>query len=451
MTVVAKLDADKEKSVVVVSKDKKSELIPVVKKTDGDKKKKSKELATADTAVLLNPWGYDPNAFSPVALNTLKMRKEIDPKERVLINGKFVEPVESKVTPIGNSVRWKDHSFYANYHYNIPADALFAIYEIKNPAGQVTILFLDQWSYFEYTEDQLFFNRENEGKLLLINSFVKNTAWNGTADFVNVHVENSSARDTSFMATRDRAGFSWDYYDEFHYGSTNRDSNKWDAKYSVRHVYKEVRARQSNFIDSVVSPGSYNGCTIESSTLTVNGRVDLNTCGYHNTTVRAGTLDSEHAQLRRCNFSATGKALISNIRTESKIINSVDTLFLDSKFALTTISSPSYEDIMMLRVSENHYVLQRGGYYGAPVVLNSSDTEEELKIHIKDFVSTFEFNRKPNGHHSKVTPDNIFFNSVTDFIYDTVVSRFKMISVLESARDLGRAVYFPITSHVYSD
>lgn len=459
MTLVAKLNTEKDEVVVSTkpkdtapAKDKKADVVPAAKKNKGDKEKKGKELVTAANEPLdpSLPWELPSHGFGARAFSlSVKERKEIDEKERVYFNGKAIEPVESGVKSYGNSVRWKDTTFYANYAFELPADSVFSVYEIQTRDGKKSILFADQWSYFEFTDGDLFFNREIEGKLMLVNSFVKNVVWNGSNDFVNVHVENGSARECSFIASRDKAGFHWDHFD-YHHNWGEDGSNKWDPKYSDRHVYKEVRARQTNFINANVTPGTYNSTTIENSTVFVNGHVDVNSCSYHHSNIRAGTLNSENANLRRCSFTVTGKALISNIRDEGKILGSAETLYLDSKFAFTSITAPSIEDITLIRVSESEYVLQRGVYHYDVVHLNSNDTEEEMKAAVTLFTDGFNFRRNALGRMSKVNKDNIFTNGIRDFIFDTVISRLRMISMLESARDLGEAVYPKVHSNVYS-
>lgn len=458
MTLVAKLDKDKEQSVLPT---KSKDLVttaddkPPVKKNKDKKEKKNKALVGFTPGEPANealPWNLPEVSFGRRAFNlVVKERKEIDEKERVYFNGVAIEPSESGIKSYGNSVRWKDTTFYANYAFDIPVDSLFSVYEIKSKDGKNTILFLDQWSYFEFTDGDLFYNREIEGKLLLLNSFVKNVVWHGSNDFINVHVENGSVRECSFIASRDKAGYSWDHYEYHHLSNYMNENQRWDAKYSDRHVYKDIRSRQSVFINSQVASGSYNATTIESSTITVPGMVDVNGGMFNICNLRFGSLTSENAVLRRCSLAANGKALISNVREENKIINSAETLYLDSKFAFTSITAPSMDDVLLLRVSETDYTIQRGMYQYDIAQFSSNDSEEVIKDIITEFTDGFNFRRRADGRISKVNKDNIFTNGIRDFIFDTVISRLRMISMLESARDLGEAVYPKAHSNIYSN
>lgn len=201
----------------------------------------------------------------------------------------------------------------------------------------------------------------------------------------------------------------------------------------------------------IPSGGSYYGGTIRDSILECPGQVTLRNASVYESTVKAvGRLFLGKVDMKACSIEAKGEVRLHMPSLTDTWVRA-NSIYARNKFAITKIEVPNSahtDDYTLVRISRQEMILQlgRNGEYTIKLGAEPWSLAHELREWLRK-------NDLPEENEAKGTPDAPYSpitESIHTYVIDTVVSRMKVINLLDDtvetahnleSKDVGRYFY----------
>lgn len=470
----------KEETVQAVEQDKK-EVKAVVEKAKADIKALDKSIATAKKSldkaknpvkeveaapqelVKMAPLEVPPTfklPWGPQLLDiddTVKHVKPdpLDPEKQVTINGKHLSPFKTGITDALGHLSVDGRMIYLPYsHRRRHGDTgvnTFSAYWLGVAHTEVPgtseapkrLVLLDQHSTLALTIDDNYRyysspGDSNQSVAVLINASSINDMFFGDNFLINTATEGCVFNKAHLEAVRPNQGWDWDYsHDNEDYNHNGVDEDYYRAKrrkerflvgLSTRHRYINSQFKQSTIYDSELGQGFYSGCNISSSTIKTGSthRSSVRNCMVNMSNLSGTTITLSGSDIVRVIANCDNKIFIRSQRL-ARVTLRGSGLQLDNKFCRTQITVPAYNDMELVRVNETEFELSNQ-YFSYPLKVSINADRETIDKVVREHLAA---NR--TGGSSFNDGNDAFSASIRNYIVDSIVSRFSIISMLDAA------------------
>ena len=363
-----------------------------------------------------------------------------DNSPQLVIRGKVVEPVATGVKTDSEGLQYKGIKFYLPWPIRRFADLSFNIYEIENN-GQTLHLAMDETSKFVIETDPRHFHFvPGNGQLkasavaTMINSTSTNDFFVGESTLINVESCNNVVNNSHLEATKREQGRRW-------FGMEENEGSEFKPGENRRHAYTGCRFKRTRVENSLLDDGYYLETFITDSEIQSKGRVNVRGGRVSRTRLLGGDITLGGATLVNVNIHCSGQVQINRLSMNNEHFN-VPGLHLVNKFAHTAITIPHYSDLRLVRVSPTEFDLS-DGLNSTTIKLDETGGEisekvENLFRRIKGKLP----NETPRNRFDCVGVDG-FTRSILNYVTDSVVSRLRIIEMIDSAAETLATVVVP--------
>lgn len=368
-------------------------------------------------------------------------RSVIDPEQKVTVDGKPVSPIAVGLKSQGGYIAVDGVTAYLPYPNHRYEDLTFSAYYIggNNNRNHDTLVLLDEFSTLtiDRSGPHGFGRMHNRrpSSVIMVNSSSKNDSYYGENFLINVDSEENSLNDTRLEAKGSVQGYSWEYggNDESDYAEEHGShKDKFVTGQSLRHRYVNSQFKKSTCIDSKLAEGYYSHCIIFRSTIKASGRCNLTRTEVKKSEVQGSDITLVSCNFMGCTINCEGSIYANSQRLRRESFNTTS-LCLRNKFCQMEITLPRYNDLKMIRISENEVELVNSAMRSNfKVALNA--VPYKIREHVVAFLKT----TGPYGESGDVP--NAFMDSMIEYVVDSVVSRLGMIAMLDAAQQATRAL-----------
>lgn len=361
-----------------------------------------------------------------------------DNTPQVVVRGKAAEPIGTVTYTGGDSLQYNDINFYLPWPTERFKDMSFNIYQLEDKGRKINLA-MDPLSKFviEPSPSHFHFVPGNPqftapAVIVLINSTSSNDYVVGESLLINVESRNNVLNNSQLTASRKDQGRS---YGLFAYEKTE---DVFKVGEDHRHTYVGCRFKRSRIENALLSDGYYFETQIVDSEIKSNGRIDVRGGRVTRSRLVGSDITLNDANLVQFSAECTGSIRV-NRQTLNAELYTTSGLYLNNKFAKTTITAPHYSDIRLVRVSLNEFELG-DGYNSVTLKINEGSGEvmdkvESLFARMKGKVQE-ETNRE---RYDRAGMDN-FTRSILRYVTDSVASRLRIIEMIDSAAETLESV-----------
>lgn len=394
----------------------------------------------------VSPWGdlwdeYPPTPLVPVVLTPL------DPKTQLTVKGVPVEPLAVDVRSNGGHITAGGFTVFLPYPSHRYEGMTFSAYHITGRRQSANnpglFVLLDNQSTLEISDVDFHYlgrsGNRRQAAVVLVNSSSKNDDFFGENYLINVSTEKCVLNESRVEARFATQGHTWEYHQEIHeqHGWNGRPARQPEAfitGHTERHRYEECQFKRSTILDSKLPEGFYSSANIVATTIKGSGsranvsKSEVKFCDFSG----VGTKITS-CELTRVGVHVTGAINMTSQRLSKDTLHA-SALYLPNKFSRLEVTLPGYSDLVMLRINGREFELANSGPY-EPVKLNAEAKREEITAAVHKYLKhTAEF-----AGHGEIR-NNPFTDSLVNYVVDSIESRLRVVSMLDSSTAVVRAI-----------
>lgn len=365
-----------------------------------------------------------------------------DNSPQVVFHGKAVEPVMSADMLLSESMKYKDITFYFPWPTERFKDMRFNIYEL-DVKGRKLFLAMDSQSklVIEAQPAHHHFvpgngNLVPSAIVVMINSSSHNDFFVGESSLINVDSKNNVVNNSHLEATKKEQGNNWRIFlDEI------GDKDRFVAGETQRHVYEGCRFKRSRIENSSLADGYYMETQISNAEIKSNGRIDVRGGRVSRSRIVGSDVYLDNASVNASTIDCSGAVRVNRISLNTEHFRTTG-LNLNNKFAYATITAPHYSDLRLVRVSLNEFELGDGIQR---TTLNIKDGPGKISEKIETLFNRMKGRQSDDGDRGRFdreAPDT-FTRSILRYIMDSVLSRLRVIEMIDSAQSTLESVSTP--------
>jgi len=368
-----------------------------------------------------------------------------DNSPQVVVRGVAVEPVAALTyTGEKESITHKDITFYLPWPTERFKDTQFNIYELEQK-GRKIYLAMDSLSKFtvEAENPHCFFIPGN-GQLqpnsivVMVNSSSANDYFVGESSLINVESRNNVVNNSHLEANRKDQGNQWLRFLD----GTGVEKDTFKAGEHRRHSYTGCRFKRARVENCLLGDGYYLETQLTDVEIRSNGRVDVRGGRISRCRIIGSDIFLDNASLNTTTIDCSGSVRINRMSMNSEHFRTSG-LYLSNKFGYTTITAPHWADLRFVRVSLNDFELS-DGVHTASFKLGDGIPKvgEEIETLFNRMKGKSLEARADRNRFDSVAPDS-FTRSILRYIVDSVMSRLRVIEMIDSAASTLESVSSP--------
>lgn len=320
----------------------------------------------------------------------------------------------------------KDHTPILTLSWDIKRslnEHVFNVFEVKIGDGQTTFYLVTLDSEVEITPTNITLPGisvfSNKNKLVVVNSKSINDTVIGESILENVSTENCIINQ-SIIINNDK--------------HQNKRTLSFHNVYRARRIYKDVQLKKTQVYNTELSKGQYIKSSFNGSFVSGNGLSRVSESELFETSVSGAEIYLKKAMLYDTTvYGGTTKPVtITSSRFSDTKINGGE-IYLTSQFDYLSITSIN-GSVEFIRSSASGFDIGLG-YYNLKNFSIDSD-RETIETHVRGLVSLGEivgFVQDPKPTVKELDP---ITQSLVTYITDAIVSRLKVIKVLQAAKGL---------------
>jgi hypothetical protein len=407
-----------------------------------------KSVAKKDKVVPLNsdlpvavkddlPWTLGGNPVLPYAGFDMTKAKVLTPDEVtswptpcVIINNVLIAPTEEGIAAQHGRLGFGMGSSKYIPFYSKGLDAKKYNRYVAVLDGRQVEFLLDELSkvvvsnnYFGNSRYDQLTAQNAQSSLLLINSSSVNDSVIGENYLLNVDSKNNVFNRSSVSATRMFSG-------PRDYQFTELTEKPERSDLVPRQKFEHCQFKETRVTDSELSPGYYSRSTLTQSRVRSNRTVYVRSCELNK-----ASFDGKAVSLKRVNsvsmsVNAEGEINVSNIKLSNDYMT-VRSLYMPNKFSLLTVDFP-VQELKMVRTEPAE--IELSFFTNDSVRFGLTPSREDVLEGIRDLIKRNNYGHYRNGSGSGI--DNAFSESFLDYAADAVMSRLRVIGVLDAATNV---------------
>jgi hypothetical protein len=378
---------------------------------------------------VLKAAGLDPEA--KIGLAVAQALEKTQASGTFMVEGVLQEPIETGLTVQFNRIQSNvlQRDFYLPHPVNrMYADKVFSLYRQRTGEFEAYYL-LDNNSTVTLSGGDArpgYYRPRNlsaGGVLILVNSSSNDDIVLGDSSLINTESAYNVLNNTMLARTKDPVNgprFPFDHWEE------NLPVQKQEVKERLN--IRETQFKHVSLIDSEVSRGVYRHSSFNNSIVRGSAHVTVERSNLYESEVLGTRITLEAAHLTKSYVSSESELLVKHVRFSGSHVRS-KSIYIPNKFCYLELDTPQNK-MFFVRSSRREFDLGNNMHSMERFKLDapSEDIRRQVAIQLA---------MDPEGFHTRAT---LITRSVANYIADSILSRLRVIRLLDEAKQLVEEV-----------
>lgn len=378
---------------------------------------------------VLKAAGLDPEA--KIGLAVAQALEKTQANGTFMVEGVLQEPIEVGLTVQFNRIQSSElkRDFYLPHPINqMYSDKVFSLYRQRTGEFEAYYL-LDGNSTVTLNGGDArpgYYRPRNltaGGVLILINSSSNDDIVLGDSSLINTESAYNVLNNTMLARTKDPINgprFPFDHWEE------NLPVKKQEVK--ERFNVRETQFKQVQCIDSELSRGVYRSSSFNNSHVRGSGHVTVERSNLYETEVTGTRITIESSHLTKSYVASEAELLVKHVRFNGSHVRS-KSIFIPNKFCYLELDTPQNK-MFFVRSSRREFDLGNNMHSMERFKLDAPSEDIRRQVAIQ-------LSMDPEGFHTRAT---LITRSVANYIADSILSRLRVIRLLDEAKQLVEEV-----------
>lgn len=379
---------------------------------------------------VLKAAGLDPEA--KIGLAVAQALEKTQASGTFMVEGVLQEPIETGLTVQFNRIQSSviQRDFYLPHPVNrMYADKVFSLYRQRTGEFEAYYL-LDNNSTVTLNGGDPrpgYYRPRNlsaGGVLILINSSSNDDIVLGDSSLINTESAYNVLNNTMLARTKDPVNgprFPFDHWED-----NLPVVQKQEVKERLN--IRETQFKHVSLIDSEVTRGVYRHSSFNNSSVRGSGHVTVERSNLYETEVIGTRVTLEAVQFTKSYVSSESELLVKHVRFNGSHVRS-KSIYIPNKFCYLELDTPQNK-MFFVRSSRREFDLGNNMHSMERFKLDapSEDIRRQVAIQLA---------MDPEGFHTRAT---LITRSVANYIADSILSRLRVIRLLDEAKQLVEEV-----------
>lgn len=368
-----------------------------------------------------------------MAFEAAPSEEQLGFKPQVMYNGKVIAPVAKGVIGHSGSYNYEGINWQA-YWYPGRCEMVWpvvSVYKLEIERREVWFA-LDANSRVNITDNGDAYLRrgaphEPGNSVLLINSSCVNDTFIGQSCLINVESSGNTLNNTTLRTEKDPDAsrrYAWD---------ESKGMTTFIPGKSRRLRYQDSRFKQVHAADCELDPGDYSRSQLADTNIrAARGRIEVRHADLRKCDIQGVRISLKSVNLTKVDISTEGKLRMDSQTMHDATLN-FSAIFMPDKFAYTKIPLVDRQNELQLMRTSRHEFELKINYLSDK--FNAGDSDQVVRRKIGTLLN--EYNAK---NYASTGEANGLQQSLMDYLVDSVMSRTRLISTIDSAVNVAKEV-----------